>query len=279
MMRFDSAADALDYLADARPLLVAMDFDGTLAGFSTEPLSVRAVPGAMEAMLELAGLPDTTAMLVSGRNIAQLTVISEQDEDSPIVLVGSHGAEPASAGQLHLTDGQRWLWDRLFGVATELAKEVEGVWVEEKPLSVSLHIRAVPERDAALELQQRYRTFAEQLAAGEIAGESVPSDARLKITEGKDILEIAVVDSTKGSFIESYRAEHTPAAVLFAGDDTTDETVFRVLTEGDVGIHVGSAEGVAGDDTAADYGLPDPESVRDFLVELAARRCDRVAGN
>ena len=41
-------------LAAAPDLLVAMDFDGTLAHFSDDPYGVRAVDGAIDALTDLA---------------------------------------------------------------------------------------------------------------------------------------------------------------------------------------------------------------------------------
>ena len=67
-----SDADLSD-LATTPDLLVAMDFDGTLAHFSDAPAGVHAVPGAMEALVSLSQLPHTVAMVISGRNLELLT--------------------------------------------------------------------------------------------------------------------------------------------------------------------------------------------------------------
>lgn len=46
-------------------------------------------------------------------------------------------------------------------------------------------------------------------------------------TAGKDVLDLAVVETTKGSAVDALRAALGVDAVLFAGDDVTDETAFR----------------------------------------------------
>jgi trehalose 6-phosphate synthase/phosphatase len=55
-------------------------------------------------------------------------------------------------------------------------------------------------------------------------------------------------------------------AVLYLGDDVTDETVFAVLEDRDLGIKVG------GGDTAATQRLADVDAVADFLQDLLEKR-------
>lgn len=256
----------ISHIAQAAELLVVMDFDGTLAPFSTSPLEVRAEPGAMESLLNLSHMPHTQTMLLSGRNLEQLTVISEQALDSPIHLVGSHGAEPAEGKNITLSTEQQELWTALRDIAEELALEIPGVWVEKKPLSIGMHIRSASNHTAALQLHERYRDYAHSWT-----GSITPS-----ITEGKDILEIAVDHTTKGSFLEKYREllrqKDCDPVIVFAGDDVTDETVFKILdTSRDIGIHVrGDDENLPS--TAAQYCVQSTWEMRDVLQLLVEQR-------
>ena len=254
-------------------VLLAMDFDGTLAPFSDEPLSSRAEEGAIEALAEASVLPNTEAMIISGRNLENLLTCTELELPCEIHLVGSHGAEPAPKdgkdlnarlGQPHpqLSAEQLILWQQLSAVAHEAAATDPGIWVELKPLAVGLHTRAAHDPSAAATATERYREFAE-------------SQPRAKITEGKCILEIAVDSTSKGDYLQAFCATRGIDRVIFAGDDTTDESILALLRHGhDVGIHVDS-DGT-GKPTAAEYGLGSTLAMRDYLQQLVAQLKSRA---
>ncbi len=254
-------------------LLIAMDFDGTLAPFSDNPLACRAEDGTIEALVNAAALPGVESMVISGRNLGNLITATQLQLPSAVHLVGSHGAEPAPTtggtidaqlGQPHpqLSPEQLHLWQRLSEVAHEAAKAAPGVWVELKPLAVGLHSRTAEDPHAAAMATERYRKFAETQPAA-------------KITEGKSILEVAVDATSKGDYIQAFCAEHGIDRVIFAGDDTTDESVLQVLRHGhDIGIHVDSDR--TGKPTAAEFGLGSTVAMRDYLQQLVEQLSSRA---
>jgi trehalose 6-phosphate phosphatase len=75
-----------------------------------------------------------------------------------------------------------------------------------------------------------------------------------------------VVQVSKGAAIDTLRERLGVDAVLFVGDDVTDETAFVRLRPGDVGVKVGDG------DTAARYRVRTPEDVTGVLEELLAVR-------
>lgn len=258
----------LDTLASAPALLVALDVDGTLAGFSADPLAVRLVPDADRAVDVLRRLPDTTVMLLSGRDLKQLRIITGFEPlASPgpddVRLVGSHGAEPAeqdadSDGSPDmLSAAQASLLERITVLAEEQAERDEGLWVEYKPFSRGLHRRTAVD-------------VAEGEAATAALRASVQDLPGVTLTDGKAILEVAVSDMTKGRYLEWFTDATVPDRVLFIGDDVTDETALRVLRPQDLGVKVGEGE------TAASRRVADPDAVAGVLVRLADRRAGRV---
>jgi trehalose 6-phosphate phosphatase len=244
--------DALDALARAPRLLVALDFDGVLAPIVDVPSAARPLPASAEAVRALAALPDTTVALVSGRGLADLGAVS--GIGSPVRLVGSHGAELDDDGEGTglLDDEQRARKAELASVLAELVDGSPGVALEDKPAGVAVHVRNADPAVGARTLD---------------AVRSGPATwSGVEATEGKAVLDLAVVQVSKGAAIDVLRERLGADAVLFVGDDVTDETAFVRMRERDVGVKVGEGE------TAAAYRVPAPEDVTALLERLLAAR-------
>ncbi|GGK76770.1 trehalose-phosphatase [Ornithinimicrobium pekingense] len=208
--------DAVARFAAHREVLVATDFDGALAPLVLDPMSARPVEGAMETLTALSDLPGTTVALVSGRALEPLRELSGADD--PIVLVGSHGVESSARPDgLVLTDEQRGLLDHLEEALDRLSEDYPGVRVERKPAGRVVHTRGLsrPLGEEALE-------------AAEALGELHTS---LVVTPGKEVVELAVAHVGKGAALVGLARELGADAVLYAGDDVTDEDGFAALAD------------------------------------------------
>ena len=217
---------ALNRAVEAPRLLVASDFDGTLSEIVAQPPDARPVPGAMAALGALAELPGVTVTLVSGRAVDSLRAVS--GARPPIRLIGSHGAE---YGDRVIGDPDTALRDRIVAVLDTIAAETAGVTVETKPAGAALHVRNADPQAGA-----------EALARARAAA----ADWDARITEGKAVLEFSVLHTDKGTAVEHLRAESGATAVIFLGDDVTDETVFETLRDADVGVKIGPGPSAAG---------------------------------
>lgn len=237
---------ALDTVAATPRLLVTSDFDGTLSPIVNNPADARALPAGSAALLELAALPHTSVALVSGRALGVLRELSGMP--ASVHLVGSHGAE-FDTGFTQTVDGA--LLAQIVDTLTEIASRYPGVAVETKPASVALHVRNASAADGE-----------SALAAARTAGKSWPAET----TEGKAVLEFAVITTNKGSAIDVLRERDDATTVVYLGDDVTDEKAFARLRDGDVGIKVGPGP------SAAQYRVDSPEDVAEALAYLAGRR-------
>src|SRR5690606_30194392 len=104
--------------------------------------------------------------------------------------------------------------------------------------------------------------------------EAAQSDARagaadipgVTVRAGSNVLEFAVRSETKGDAVRMLRREARATAVLFAGDDVTDEDGFAALLPGDVGIKCG------GGATLAEFRVADTRAVAFVLERIAKLR-------
>lgn len=240
-------------VASARRLLVALDFDGTLSPLVADPMSARATPAAARVVERLSRLDGVTVALVSGRSLRDLRIIAEHGDDSGVWLVGSHGSErwtPSGGLASAAADpGSAAIRVR----AETIASAFEGAWIEDKTFGIALHTRT---------------STAEAEAGAHDAVDALMRDAapQWRRREGKHVLEFSWRHEGKDTAVAELRAELGADAVVFAGDDVTDEDALRSLGDGDLGIRVGEG------DTAAHTRVDDIGGLVDVLARIAELR-------
>lgn len=250
--------EAVRRIAGTEHLLVAMDFDGTMAPIVGRAQDARPLPRSAAAFAGLAVLPRTTTALISGRALASLRDVASPPVDTH--LIGSHGAEvwlgPGST-ELALDEDQKALLQEVRAELAAIVAEAPGTSLEDKPAGVVLHTRVAADdvaEDAVL------------------AARSVLQDRKgVYLKEGKRVLETSVVNASKGEGVTFLRQATGATAVLFAGDDVTDEDAFARLEPGDVGVKVGL------DFTQAQYRVEAPVHVAELLEALLQARSMAVA--
>jgi len=237
-------------------LLVACDYDGTLAPITADPRSVQPSPEAVIALRSLACLPETTAAVISGRALRELAALSRLP--SEVHLVGSHGTE-FDVGFLHALDERAGSLHReLVRTLRGLVDGADGVLLEIKPASVAVHVR------------QAERTVAER-----VLGEVRSGPGRwngIQATNGDAVLELSVVRTDKGEALEALRRSSGATAAVFVGDDVSAEEVFVRLSGPDLGIKVGSGS------TLAPYRIAGPGDVAAALSLLWEERDNWLYG-
>lgn len=251
----DAADPALTSLARTPMLLVALDFDGTSAPLVDEPMAARALPAVRTQVERLAALPRTAVAYISGRSMDDLRVIAEHDDASSIILSGSHGAQ-----YWHPGDGQSdghgvdvALRDALILDALAAVAGLEGVMIEPKAFGFAVHTR-LASADTAERAYAAVRDFMDVRAP------------QWRRRAGHDVLEFSASDAGKDTAIGLLRERTGATAVLFAGDDVTDEDAIRALGPEDVGVRVGAGE------TSAALRVDDPQQLAMLLAALAAER-------
>jgi len=241
----------------ARPrVLVAVDFDGTLAPFVTDPPKARALPGGLEALRAAAALGGVTTAVVSGRDLATLEMLTGIGPDDDITLIGSHGAQTNHGDRVERASatGAAFLDEAATALLATLRDELEAirsrypaVRLEYKPAAVVLHTRGVEPSAAD--------------AATKAAHEAGRRHAGVLVMPGKEVVELSVSAADKGSTLADLARTSRSDATLYVGDDVTDERAFAALhpLSGDLTVKVGAGE------TVAVQRVADPEAVVELL--------------
>jgi trehalose 6-phosphate phosphatase len=251
---------ALAPLATASPLLLLFDIDGTLAPIAPRPQDAAVPDTARRALARLAALAGVRVGLVTGRSA---------DDGARLVhvpglwVIGNHGVETVDPdGTRHIDPAALEFAEPLARAADALAPLVAatpGTLLEDKRWSLSLHYRLAPAAGPRL-----------RAAADHVAGRE-----GLRVGEGRAVLELRIpAEVDKGTAVVTLArrlgAGVPGSAVLFAGDDRTDEDAFRRLAAlpNAVTVRVGAPE-VA---THARWRVDAPADVHAVLETLLALR-------
>ena len=242
------------HAADA---LVVFDFDGTLAPIVDEPAAAAPMEGVPAALERLAARFGEVAVL-SGRPLEFLE--RWFPEPSGVTLVGLYGLESRRLGERadHPTSG---VWRETMADVAGLARlrGPDGMDIELKGLSITLHYRRRPELEAEVV------AWAEQIAG--------PTGLRAR--PAKMSVELhPPIDEDKGTVLHRLAASHT-GPVLFAGDDVGDVPAFRVLDElrgagrSVLAVAVDGPEVPSALTGRADLVVDGPAAVADLVLALA----------
>lgn len=256
-VRSASFTDRIGEAARAKTLLVSTDFDGTIAPFMDDPQAVTPLPEAIASLVGLATLPGTTVALVSGRDLATLGRLAGHPAGA--VLVGSHGAESSDrdiAGAGTLTREQATLLDEIAAAAGELTERYEGLTVERKTAAVGVHVRQVADASREPAMREADQMIRERFGLAPMLG--------------KNVVEAAVLSATKGHALAALAAKVGADAIVYLGDDVTDETVFTQFAGHDGALMIKIGAG----DTAGTTRLEGTADAAQALVMLHERRAE-----
>lgn len=244
------------------PAGLVTDLDGTIAPIVRDPTAARPIPAALDALDELARRLAVVAV-ITGRAAAMarsmLGVLGDQ-----LLVVGNHGLEWWEPGaDAPQWDGEMEPLRAAVSAAIARVPEKDGVSVESKGLSATVHYRGAPDPASA---RSKIRA-----SIGEVAG------LGLELHEGRMSIEVRPAGrGDKGRALRAISERFGLRGLVVAGDDVTDLDMFRDARElGSRGVRV-AVVGVAGGDevpaevsSGVDVLLPDPEAFAMLLAQLA----------
>ena len=251
----ESAAEQLrEAIASEERVALFLDYDGTLREMEREPRAAKPTDEIRGLLEQLNEHEQIDLFIVSGR--------SHQDLESffpePIFgCVAEHGAAIRRAGQ---ADWEQWdrdvsyAWkDEIRDVLRLYEQSTPGSWVEEKRTSLVWHFRNTDPEFGTWKAHQLTHELGTMMA-----------NEPVKIRQGRKIVEITSAEVSKGGAIRRLLHERDYAAVLCAGDDQTDESMFELDAANLISVKIGS------EPSRARFRLRDPAAFRAFLGELFA---------
>ena len=239
-------------------LLVAVDFDGTLAPLVDDPAASRPVDGAVEALTAL-GRKGARVAVVTGRDALTAVRLGGFEAVGGLVVEGLYGAESWRDGSLTTPDASPAIDEVRAALPAALAGADPAVWIEDKRLSLVVHARTAADPAGAL-------------AALTPAVTSLAAGAGLDVHPGRDVLEIRLPGLDKAGALR--RLARPGDVTLYLGDDLGDIPAFteiaRLRAEGEraYGVAVLSS-GVAAVAEVADVAVDGPAEVVRLLKAIA----------
>ncbi len=247
-------AGLLAQRAKTAPLLLCLDYDGTLAEFHVDPARAMPLESSRDALARLAGADRVVLAIVSGRRISEVRKLV--GIDAGVVYSGLHGLEFADSGAVaHGEPLDRADAEQLADVRKWLAANVppnQGFWIEDKGAAVGLHYRRA-DASRADALCRGFREFVARRAPG------------LRLLQLNKIDEVLPRTASKAHAVaELTRRFPSPHFLVYFGDDVTDEDAFIAIDERGIGILVGPERA-----SAAHYRVDGPARVAAELDALA----------
>jgi len=231
----------------AKHILLFLDFDGTLVGFKPRPEDVMLPAPARIVLARLARHSRLKVFLISGRRRADLR---RRARVPGVGYIGLHGWE--RNGRRSLSVESRKSLRAVRSILAGALEKLPGVWIEDKKPVFVVHYRRALAADArkAVAITLR-RVDSRRNDLYSVRGNRVVDVLPLEIEgKGQAVLDL-VSDQPRGTL------------VIYAGDDTTDETAFAALAGRGITILVGPRR-----KTQARFRLRNPQELISFLQKL-----------
>lgn len=208
--------------------ILFIDYDGTLVSFARFPEQAKIDKKTLGVIKKLADDPKNTVVIISGRD---KDFLEKQFKGAGVSLVAEHGYFTRRAGEdwkEQISSDKNWK-ETVLPILQEYVERCNGTFIEEKAGSLAWHYRNAEAEFAQLRLNELRDDLAEVIR--------LKTD--FEILEGKKVLEVKSGKYNKGQAALDIIGDRSYDFILAAGDDKTDENVFKILPESAFTIKVG----------------------------------------
>lgn len=243
-------------------ILLCLDFDGTLAPIVQKP-SEALLPLRIRGVLKtLKGKDWCTVAVISGRTLRSLI---RKVRLEGIIYGGNHGSQlrgPNIDFQAPIGPETYRAFEMIKSSVGRLTAVMNGVVIEDKTHSLSIHFREVEETDVPQLTRIISRTV-----------QPFINDGYVRISTGKKVFDITPSSWNKGKAVQ-WLLRHLCLSTMsqslvpvYIGDDTTDEDAFAAIGQNGLTVVVGN-----GRRSAAQYYLRDTDEVLRLLEKMLLLR-------
>lgn len=258
---FDHIQTISKLLLARKKIILLTDFDGTLSAIQDSPDLAMLSEEARQILLKISHDKSFFLGIITGRSLRQ---IKKLVNIPGILYAANHGIELEGPG-IHFRSSEAKkarcnLWNVYMRLITSLG-HIEGVYLEDKGYTVSLHYRLVKKKH---DVEYVKKTVTHVL-------QPYLDMKTLSLNTGKMVYEILPpVKWSKATTIQWLLTNYFPLNVggdsllIYIGDDNADIEVFNTLKDEELTVFVGSPSTTI----PADYFVHSPEEVRTFLEYL-----------
>jgi trehalose-phosphatase len=237
-----------------KEIVFFLDYDGTLTPIMDRP-DLAVVSEEMRSTVKALAHQFKIA-IVSGRfreDVENLLKVKD------IFYAGSHGLDIAGPG-FHMIESRAQQAipsaDQLISSLKTLLSDIPGILIEEKKFSAAVHYRLVDEGKYLDRIMK-------------VVFEQAEKHPMMRVMSGKKVFEILPdIDWDKGKAIrwimDALKISWKQVAVVYIGDDVTDEYAFRAIRTRGTGILVSDESRVS----SADFQLSSPDEVKKFFDKI-----------
>ncbi|MCB1146892.1 MAG: bifunctional alpha,alpha-trehalose-phosphate synthase (UDP-forming)/trehalose-phosphatase [Leptospiraceae bacterium] len=239
-----------DSIKKAKKPILFLDYDGTLVDFFPHPNMSKPDVELKKILVDLAKV--APVCIITGRDRAS---IEDWFDELPVSVIAEHGIwfRPADEQWRRLKNPVISWKDEIHEDLKLISDRLPGSFVEEKEFSLVLHFRnADPEQ-----VNLRIAGITDEL---KLRSKLYP----IQILNGNKIVEIRAAGVDKGSAARDILGQWNIDFVFAAGDDLTDEDLFKGLPENSITIKIGRSG-----HTSARYRVSDFAAFRNVLTTIA----------
>jgi trehalose 6-phosphate synthase/phosphatase len=210
-----------------------LDYDGTLTPIVSSPQAAIPSKRLLQLLENLSNRKDLDVVVVSGRPREFLDL--HLGRFANLTLVSEHGFQIRKAGTGNWELSKKSVvidWrDKILPYLELYVTCTPGSFIEEKKSAIVWHYR---QSDPELAMKR----------AVDLVGQlsEFITNLPVEIHHGKKIVEVSSIEINKGQIVKDFLQNNEYTAAFCAGDDSTDETMFRIQNKLLTKIKVGDGD-------------------------------------